>query len=173
MVKSGWRLISTTNFWTKVILQKYISPSSLIDWIQNPQKSFRGGSIFWKAIVKSFHLISEGLAWRVGDGCPVILGLDPWSRSGINHLLPPHIQEFVGLQGYSHLDQIVDPDTTTIWRQGWLFGVSLGLPELDYPEWDRYQQTLGESHIRLQDQLDELIWDGNPTEHYLPKVGYV
>jgi hypothetical protein len=75
--KCGWRLISTTNLWTEVILQKYISPSSLFDWIRNPQKNFRGGSIFWKTIVKSFHLISDRLAWRVKDGCSVRLGMYP------------------------------------------------------------------------------------------------
>lgn len=64
--KCGWRMISTSSLWTKVIIQKYIAPNSLIDWIRVSQKSCKGGSILWKAIIKSFHLIEEHLAWNVG-----------------------------------------------------------------------------------------------------------
>ena len=75
--KCKWRLISTTSLWTKVIMQKYITPSTLIEWIRNTEKSCRGGSIFWKAIIKSFSLIGDNLAWRVGNGASVRVGLDP------------------------------------------------------------------------------------------------
>lgn len=34
--KCGWRLISTISLWTKVIIHKYIYPSTLIEWIRNP-----------------------------------------------------------------------------------------------------------------------------------------
>lgn len=118
--KCGWWLISTTNLWTKVVIQKYISPSTLIDWIRSPQKSSKGASIFWEAIIKTFHLIEENLAWHVGNGTSVRVGLDPWPGSDIQHLLPPNIRAHLEAQGYLHLDQIVDPAQTTIWRQGWL-----------------------------------------------------
>ena len=91
----------------------------------------------------------------------------------MHHLLAPHIQEFMELQSYIHLDQIVDPEQTTIWRQGWCSGNSLGLPEIDIPEWNRYRKALGESHIHLQDRPNELIWGGDPTGYYSSKVGYV
>ena len=77
VVKCGWRLISTTILWTEVILQKYITQSTLIDWVRNTEKNCRGGSIFWKAIIKSFSLIGDSLVWRVGYGASVRLGLEP------------------------------------------------------------------------------------------------
>lgn len=81
----------------------------------------------------------------------------------MHHLLAPHILDFLELQGYFHLDKIANPDHTTIWRQRWHSRASLGLPEVDFLEWDRYRQALGESHIHLQDRPDELIWDGDLT----------
>jgi hypothetical protein len=75
----------------------------------------------------------------------------------MHHLLAPHIQDFLESQGYFHRDQIIDLDHTTIWRQGWHSGASLGLPEVDFLEWDRYRQALRKYHIHLQDRLDEII----------------
>ena len=82
VAKCGWRLISTTSPWTEVIAQKYISPSSMIEWIRNPQKSYRGGSVLWKAIIKSFSLIGDNLAWRVGNGALVRMGSGGGERFG-------------------------------------------------------------------------------------------
>lgn len=71
-----------------MIIQKYIAPDSRVEWVRHPQKSHRGGSIFWKAIIKSFHQIEDHLAWKVGDGSLVWIGLDPWLGSGQQHILP-------------------------------------------------------------------------------------
>lgn len=60
------------------------------------------------------------------------LGLDPWPGSGENYLLAPHVHDFLGLQGIHYLYQIADLKSTTIWRQGWINGVTLGLPERDF-----------------------------------------
>lgn len=74
--------------------------------------------MFWKAIIKSFHLIEDHLAWNVGDGTSVRIGLDPGLRSGIQHILPPNIRERLEEQGIQYLNQVADPGHSTIWRQG-------------------------------------------------------
>ena len=91
------------------------------------------------------------------------LGVDPWPGSGGNHLLAPHVCDFLGLKGFHYVCQIVDPVSTTIWRQGWINGVALGLHERDYAEWNRYKHALGEAHIHIQERPYELLWDGNPS----------
>lgn len=171
--KCGWRLISTTNLWTKVVLQKYIAPNSLIDWIRHPQKSCKGGSIFWKSIIKSFHLVEEHLAWNVGDGNSVRIGLDPWLGNGLQHLLPQNIREHLAEQGILHLNQVTDPRGTTIWRQAWMSGHMLWFPKQDIPMWEEYIGALTLAHIHIQDRPNELLWVGDPSRIYTPKAGYV
>ena len=45
VAKGGWRLISSKNLWSKVMIQKYLAPGTVEDWIRNPRKSHVGGSV--------------------------------------------------------------------------------------------------------------------------------
>ena len=47
----------------------------------------------WKVVVKSFHLIGDGLAWKVAIGSKVRIRLDPWLGSGQRHIIPMEIKE--------------------------------------------------------------------------------
>ena len=78
--KVGWRLISTQSLWTEFIIQKYITPTPLLDWIRDMgNTSLPNGSIIWKALCKSLPLILEGIVWKIGDGTKVRIGVDPWT----------------------------------------------------------------------------------------------
>jgi hypothetical protein len=59
--KSSWRLITTNNLWTQVVTHKYINPGSLEEWIRRANKTSPNCSIIWKAIIKSFHVIGDGI----------------------------------------------------------------------------------------------------------------
>ena len=61
-----------------MISQKCIAPLSILDWIRNPRKSFAGGSVIWKALVKSFHILETNLVWNVGSGRKLRVGEDLW-----------------------------------------------------------------------------------------------
>ena len=148
-------------------------PNSLVDWVRRPHKSHRGGSIFWKAIIKSFHLIEDPLAWKVGDRSSVRIGLDPWPSSGQQHILPQEIRESLADRGLLHLHQVADLGHTTIWRQAWQTGYELGLQIHHIPLWEPYLGALSAAHIHLQDRQDELCWMGDPSGIYTPKAGYI
>jgi len=79
--KMGWRLIQSENLWSKVVIQKYIRSYSVVEWIRRPTHSFQNYSITWKALVKHFSIISQGLAWKVGKGNSLRIGRDPWPGS--------------------------------------------------------------------------------------------
>lgn len=91
----------------------------------------------------------------------------------MQHLLSPNIRAHLEVQGYLHLNQIIDPIHTTIWRQGWLSRNMLGLLAQEILEWVRFTQALEKSHIHLQDRLDELLWVGDPSGMYTQKTGYI
>ena len=87
VAKGGWRILKMENLWAHVMIQKYISPESMEDWIRRLVKSHVGGSIFWKVVVKSFDVIGNGLAWMIGNGRKLRVGEDPWTGCLQQHKL--------------------------------------------------------------------------------------
>ena len=70
------------------MFQKYINHVYVEDWIQRPMKMHAGGSVIWKAVVKSIDVIESCLAWFVGNGRKLRVGEDPWVRCTQQHHLP-------------------------------------------------------------------------------------
>ena len=60
-MKVGWNFISTTRLWNEVVWNKYISPSSLIDWIRAPVWRDLGISVIWKVVLASLDVICFGM----------------------------------------------------------------------------------------------------------------
>jgi len=85
--KCSWRLVNSSSLWTRVIQQKYIDPLSTLEWIRNPIKSVSSISIIWKAVIKDFDLIENGLVWRIRSGNLVRIRLNLWVGSNRAHLL--------------------------------------------------------------------------------------
>ena len=107
--------MKTSSLWTRVIKKKYIPHESLLDWIRNPRKSHSGGSVIWKAIVNSFSLIENNLAWDVGSGENFLIGRDPWMGSTQQHIIPPDVLEELGHIGVTTLDQLAIPRPDEPW----------------------------------------------------------
>jgi hypothetical protein len=57
--KNVWRLIQGKGIWVQVIRAKYISPSSVEDWVRNLVKQVHNASIIWKVVNSSFHLVGN------------------------------------------------------------------------------------------------------------------
>ena len=125
--KGGWRLVKTTSLWTRVIKQKYLPEESIEAWIRNPRKSHSGGSMIWKAVVKSFHLIESKLAWNVGNGEKLLVGRDPWLGCTQEHILPGYVIEALRRRGIYTLNHLAAPRPEGIWIQRWRRENSLGL----------------------------------------------
>lgn len=71
----------------EVVYKKYTAPTPILEWIKDPDRRPPSVSIIWKVVLQSFDLIGQGLAWKVGNGRNVTIGLDPWSGCGQGHLL--------------------------------------------------------------------------------------
>jgi hypothetical protein len=155
--KVGWRLLTTDSLWTKVVIQKYINPDSVEEWIRRPVKMAMKCTIIWKALIKYFQVVGEGLAYKVGNGQRVRIGADPWPGSERGHVLPQQLINILHNRGIFHLDQIVDRDKTTLWNQAWKSVEQLGLDREHEGSWNGYIRDLQVGHIQLIDREDELV----------------
>lgn len=85
--KASWRLVTTSSLWTDVVFHKYLALRSILDWIRNLDKNISGVSNIWKAVLQSFDLIGNGLAWKVGSRREVRTGINMWLGSFQRHIL--------------------------------------------------------------------------------------
>eukprot|EP00253_Pinus_taeda_P034952 PITA_34952 len=170
--KSGWRLISMENLWTRVIKRKYIDPTPLEDWIRSQEKKSKQSSVIWKATLEAFSVIEQGLAWKVGDGKNVRIGRDPWVGCNESFALSPGLLRQLGSRGIFTLNQVEKMGQSNIWGQAWKSAEDLGLNIRWHPEWSTYVDELHRSHVRLNNDHDNLMWAHGKTGVYSPKDGY-
>eukprot|EP00253_Pinus_taeda_P025786 PITA_25786 len=170
--KSGWRLISTENLWTRVVRRKYIDPVPLEDWIRSQEKRKKNVSVVWKAMVEAFSVIEQGLAWKIGDGRHCMIGRDPWVGCNEAYALSPGLLRHLDHKGIYTLNQVEKIGQSSIWGQAWKSAEDLGLNIRWKNEWCSYIQELHHSNVRLKNESDLLIWAQGDIGKYTPKDGY-
>eukprot|EP00253_Pinus_taeda_P034856 PITA_34856 len=167
--KSGWRLITSENLWTRVVKRKYIDPKPMEEWICKHNKKGRNVSVIWKATTEAFKVIEQGLAWQVGNGENVRIGRDPWVGCNELFALSPGLLRHLEFKGIVHLSQVEKIGQSTIWGQSWKSGADLEISPLWWNEWQTYIQELERSNVRIRDRLDQLVWAHADSGSYAPK----
>lgn len=136
-----------------------------------PQKTSKNSFIVWKATIASVKVIEQGLAWHVGDGTQVRFR-DPWVGCTKRFALTRELIELLNNRGLFTLNQIVDQESSSLWRQAWLKGDVLQLEERWLGEWENFISNLQNSNIRILDKRDGLRWVHSPSGIYSPKFDY-
>jgi len=95
------------------------------------KKSLKAASMIWKAVINSFPIIEEGLAWKIGNVQRVRLRTNPCPGCERQHILLEHLVNLLRTQGYDTLNKLAVLRLATIWSQGWKSERSLGLEEED------------------------------------------
>eukprot|EP00253_Pinus_taeda_P022219 PITA_22219 len=170
--KSGWRLITVENLWTRVIRRKYIDPLPLEDWIRSQNKKTKHSSVIWKATVEAFFVIEQGLAWKVGDGKNVRIGRDPWVGCNQSFALSPGLLRHLDNKGFYTLNQVEKVGQSTLWGQAWKNAMDMGLDIRWHNEWSSFIDELHRSNVRIKTDPDMLLWAHGKTGVYTPKDGY-
>eukprot|EP00253_Pinus_taeda_P004658 PITA_04658 len=170
--KSGWRLISMENLWTRVVKRKYIDPIPMEEWIRSQNKKVKNSSAIWKAMVEAFSVIEQGLAWKVGDGRQIRIGKDPWVGCNEAFSLSLGLLRHLDSKGISSLNQVERAGQSTIWGQAWKDDEALGLNARWKNEWEGFIKELQRSNVRIKDEPDCLMWAQSKSGEYSPKDGY-
>jgi len=118
-------------------------------------------------------LIRNNLIWRIRNGNRARIGLDPWTGSGGRHILPQDLVDYLTAQDIKVIAQIADQEHTDILHQAWKSALQLNLPQRWHLAWREFCEALIESHIRIIEGPDELIWHQAENGNYTPKAGYI
>ena len=71
-----------------MVCSKYLINMETTDWIRSPNKTYKNGSVGWKAMVLAFPLIGTWIAWEIGNGKSIRIGMDPCTREGEEYRIP-------------------------------------------------------------------------------------
>ncbi|KAF7838891.1 ribonuclease H [Senna tora] len=75
MTKIGWGLVNQKDaLWARVLRGKYHCGDDLIPQMKCPSNSSR----LWKAVVRNWGHVSDGMEWRVGNGASINFWTDCW-----------------------------------------------------------------------------------------------
>lgn len=100
------------------------------------------------------------------------IGLDPWIGSGGRHILSRELIRLLNDRDIKVFADIADQQRSDIFSQAWKSALQLDLPPQWHLEWDNFITALTESHIRVKQGEDELVWCMADNDIYAPKQGY-
>jgi len=98
--------------------------------------------------------------------------MDPWYGCGNAFRLPLDLIQYLSNASITYLEQIANPEHSNIFTQAWKSVIHLGIPDNWHPDWLSYTNALTESHVRIIDGEDELIWAHAKHGNYTPKDRY-
>ena len=117
-------------------------------------------------------LIRDNLVWKINDGSMVRIGIDPWNGCGGRHILSEALIQHLHSLEIKALADIADPLNSSILEQRWKSAPQINLPSHWHQDWTDYISALTESHIRIKQGPDKLIWHQSENGLYTPKMGY-
>jgi hypothetical protein len=78
LLKTMWSGARSDGLWGLVLRKIYLGNLSIIGWIRNDKYKNSHGYAIWNKFTKYFEWIGQYLAWYIGDGRQVRVGVDPF-----------------------------------------------------------------------------------------------
>ena len=67
----------------------------MISWLQRKNFSTRGVSAFWRGFIQAIPWLGHHLAWQVGNGRDISIGVDPLIGIPHSYLLPEGLRTYL------------------------------------------------------------------------------
>ena len=109
-------------------------------------------------VLNSFHVVEEGIAWNIGNGSFVRLGVNSWLGCDHRYILLVHMVLNLSKKGFHTIHSIVVYNRSSIRGEGWLSNVEAGFEGADKDMWEAYVANLRNNNICLQVCNDKLVW---------------
>lgn len=159
-LKSCWRGIYGDSLWSRIIHSKYLK-NDVNSWMRNPILKSWNFSPIWRGFMKVFHWIKCDLAWHVGCGSQIKVGVDPIIGLEHDYLLPTIIPQYLDIIGLSTLDKIHHQNNGRANSQKWFTAQDLGISGYLARIWENYTNKLNSAGVHLSNSVDKLVWAGN------------
>ena len=94
-IKTFWRILHSRGLWYQVLHHKYIKCSSVADWLRLKRFSIHNVSVIWRGFIHTLPWMGTHLAWLVGNGENILIGIDPIVGSHNSFSLPEDLRTYL------------------------------------------------------------------------------
>ena len=131
----------------------------MVNWLRKNHFCTRGVSVFWRGFIQIIPWIGRYIAWQVGNGKDIQIGVDPLIGNTHSFLLPEGLRTYLEDLDISSLAQAHNslPDAHSYW-----YSADELLLDGEWKKaWHLYTRELDQNGIRLTNAPDTLMWDYN------------
>ena len=94
-LKKLWRILHSKGLWYQVLHFKYMKGCKVVDWLRYKHFSSRNVSVMWRGFIQALPWMGIHLAWQVGSGENVLLGIDPIVGSHSSFDFPEDLRSYL------------------------------------------------------------------------------
>ena len=130
-----------------------------MSWLKDKKFIVRGASVIWNGFLHTLSWLGKCLAWHVGNGQNILVGIDPIIGTHSLSDLPLGLREYLedlGIVSLNHAHNIL-PGLHNYWYMAENLNI-VGNWKL---AWDNYTGCLEQGRIRLNPLADSLVWTHN------------
>lgn len=80
--KLGWLLLKPKSLSKYVVINKYISPHNLMDWVRLPAWKKHGIFVIWRVVLPTLPTVRNNLTWRINNGTTICIRSKSWIGCG-------------------------------------------------------------------------------------------
>ena len=169
--------------WNRIITAKYLHNQSVATWLRQMRFNTRRVSIIWRGFIQNLLWLGGHLAWQVGNGIDIWIGVDLIVGNSSPYSLPAELRSFLEDLDIRTLSQAhnILPNS----QHYWYTAEDLGIAGDWKDAWDAYTARLAQGGIHLTTQANSLAWDFNKKDgsltaklaydrivkHYSPQAG--
>ena len=81
--------------WHHVLIAKYLKNLTVVAWPKDKRFSTRWVSIIWRGFLQTLPWLGSHLAWQVGNGKDILIGVDPIIGAPSSYILLEELRLFL------------------------------------------------------------------------------
>ena len=88
-------VLQSHGLWHQVLINKYLKNITVVDWLRGKNFLSRGVSVIWRGFLQTLPWMGCELAWKVGNGDKILLGIEPIVGASNSSSLPLGLLEYL------------------------------------------------------------------------------
>ena len=88
-------VLHNEGLWHQVLISKYMKSITVIDWLRYKRFSMHCVSTIWRGFLQTLPWMGNHLAWQVGDGENILLGVNPIVGAHTSYSIPEDMRLYL------------------------------------------------------------------------------